>query len=371
MARYSLDSIVGKCIHRPITSGDPDKLPLYKRNDGVFDENQSVKQTRSDAWLSAVANNYSSPNNVRRIFITYKGVYVHYFRPFKGDKSGVTEKFYPYSELYDKTAMNSDGTKSKKVFDPERILFTRDSQSEVTKFGLGALRGQWTCSNIEEIYFDWTVLLSSDLHRLGLGSLLNTMIVPKGKTGPCRLNKGDILWTIFENACLSKGENAQKTFPRLKVIGYIDKLEQIYHMIKRKPGEESADDLQKSWISPYLGNLGKMNNIFVMYYPVPNVSKLNSKYITRSFYCYDVEVLEPYFETLKSKIAKAIAVKRKGVSEEKKDSAFRDMLIGIEKDKGTDAAKKMLKTLLSLPSANKEEMLSSLTEEERKRFGGV
>lgn len=362
MARYSLDSIVGKCLHRPITSGDPDRLPLYKRNDGVFDETSNVKQTRSDAWMNAVNTNYSSPNNVRRLFITYKGVYVHYFRPMVGDKSRETEKFYSYKDLY---------KDSNRGFEPEKILLRQDMQSEVTKFGLGALRGQWTCSNIEEIYFDWTVLLSSDLGRLGLGSAINSMVLMNGKTGQGGVKQGDILWNIFSNACLTSGENVQKTFPRLRTICYIDKLDQIYAGIKRKPGEESAEDLARTWIQPYLGQLGRMNNLYIMLYKVPNVSSLNAKYITRNFYCFDDEVLTPYFETLKSKITKYIAEKRKGTtSEVAKDSPFRDMILKTEKEKGLQAAKKLLNTMLNLPSADKEEMLALFTDEERKRLGG-
>lgn len=286
MANFNLDSIIGKCVHRPIASNDPDKYPLYKRNDGAFDEVGGKQTSRSDAWKVAVEKHYSSPNNIRRIFITREGVYVHFFRPFSGAKDSTTrEAFYKYSSINDK-------------FNPMELYKAGDNRSAY-KFGLGCLRDKWVCSNIEEIYFDWTLLLSRDLISLGLGNL----IVDWTKGGNGKILPGDVLWAIFSRSCLKNGENISRIFPRLKVICYVNELNILYNAVKRKPGEESAQDLCTPWYKNAQFKAAVADRRFcVSLYKVPNVSAINMKYSTRSYYCFDTEKLEPYFASVVEKL---------------------------------------------------------------------
>lgn len=286
MANFNLDNIIGKCVHRPIASNDPDKYPLYKRNDGAFDELGGKQTSRSDAWKAAVEKHYSSPNNIRRIFITREGVYVHFFRPFSGAKDSTTrEAFYKYSSVNDK-------------FNPIELYKAGDNRSAY-KFGLGCLRDKWVCSNIEEIYFDWTLLLSRDLISLGLGNL----IADWTKGGNGKILPGDVLWAIFSRSCLKNGENISRIFPRLKVICYVNELNILYNAVKRKPGEESAQDLCTPWYKNAQFKAAVADRRFcVSLYKVPNVSAINKKYSTRSYYCFDTEKLEPYFASVVEKL---------------------------------------------------------------------
>lgn len=350
MARYNLDSIIGKCVHRPIASNDADKLPLYKRNDGMFDENGNGKTTRTPAWLSASERTYNSPNNVRRIFITYKGVYVTYWRQFNGLKE--LTKYYPYERVND-------------TFKPLELA-THALDGSVYKSGLGAIRGRWTCSNIEEIYFDWTLLLSADLIKLNLGSLYQTM-TSKGTTN---IQSGAVLNLLFEYACLNKGEQMSRVFPRLRVIGYISMLDRVLDMYRPKAGEESGKDLMTPWYcNPIVSKAAQDPNVYVAIYKVPNVSAANFKFVTRSFYCFDVEVLEPHFEKLKSKLSAEQAARRKGMEATNKDSDLKKLLDDIESKNGLQAAKQMLVVMLRL-SDNKPELLATLPESDRIKYGG-
>lgn len=301
MANFNLDNIIGKCVHRPIASNDPDKYPLYKRNDGAFDEVGGKQTSRSDAWKAAVEKHYSSPNNIRRIFITREGVYVHFFRPFSGAKDSTTrEAFYKYSSVNDK-------------FNPIELYKAGDNRSAY-KFGLGCLRDRWVCSNIEEIYFDWTLLLSRDLISLGLGNL----IADWTKGGNGKILPGDVLWAIFSRSCLKNGENISRIFPRLKVICYVNELNILYNAVKRKPGEESAQDLCTPWYKNAQFKAAVADRRFcVSLYKVPNVSAINKKYSTRSYYCFDTEKLEPYFASVVEKLdTYEKASKNSGVSNE-------------------------------------------------------
>lgn len=304
MANFNLDNIIGKCVHRPIASNDPDKYPLYKRNDGAFDELGGKQTSRSDAWKAAVEKHYSSPNNIRRIFITREGVYVHFFRPFSGAKDSTTrEAFYKYSSVNDK-------------FNPIELYKAGDNRSAY-KFGLGCLRDKWVCSNIEEIYFDWTLLLSRDLISLGLGNL----IADWTKGGNGKILPGDVLWAIFSRSCLKNGENISRIFPRLKVICYVNELNILYNAVKRKPGEESAQDLCTPWYKNAQFKAAIADRRFcVSLYKVPNVSAINKKYSTRSYYCFDTEKLEPYFASVVEKLGTL----------EKKDEEDNSFLVRID-----------------------------------------
>lgn len=305
MANFNLDNIIGKCVHRPIASNDPDKYPLYKRNDGAFDEVGGKQTSRSDAWKAAVEKHYSSPNNIRRIFITREGVYVHFFRPFSGAKDSTTrEAFYKYSSVNDK-------------FNPIELYKAGDNRSAY-KFGLGCLRDRWVCSNIEEIYFDWTLLLSRDLISLGLGNL----IVDWTKGGNGKILPGDVLWAIFSRSCLKNGENISRIFPRLKVICYVNELSILYNSTKRKPGEESAQDLCTPWYKNAQFKAAVADRRFcISLYKVPNVSAINKKYSTRSYYCFDTEKLEPYFASAVEKLGTyEKALKKSCVSDELYDA---------------------------------------------------
>lgn len=305
MANFNLDNIIGKCVHRPIASNDPDKYPLYKRNDGAFDEVGGKQTSRSDAWKAAVEKHYSSPNNIRRIFITREGVYVHFFRPFSGAKDSTTrEAFYKYSSVNDK-------------FNPIELYKAGDNRSAY-KFGLGCLRDRWVCSNIEEIYFDWTLLLSRDLISLGLGNL----IADWTNGGNGKILPGDVLWAIFSRSCLKNGENISRIFPRLKVICYVNELNILYNAVKRKPGEESAQDLCTPWYKNAQFKAAVADRRFcVSLYKVPNVSAINKKYSTRSYYCFDTEKLEPYFASAVEKLGTyEKALKKSCVSDELYDA---------------------------------------------------
>lgn len=353
--KFNLDSIIGKCVHRPISSKDVDKYPLYKRNDGTFDGGSG--STRSDAWKSAVERTYSSPNNIRRVFITKKGVYLHYYRPVVGDSSKETAKFYSYSSVNDK-------------FVPEELarrVLSGDNSLSISKFGFGAFKGMWSCSNIEEIYVDWTILLSDDIRAFGLTGLLNT--INSGKSG-WDDKMGYSLWQLFERSCLSSGEKCNKTFPRLKYIVYINRLDEVYNMIKRKPGEESVEDMRNPWWkNPIVDRAVNSANVYTARYIVPNVTKeYNNAYITRSFYSFDVEVLIPYFEDRKNKILKAQIEARKNAEANKSD--FEKLLDSVKVKKGVEAAKKMCNILLMTDPAHREENIASLSDAGRALYLG-
>lgn len=292
--KINLDSMVSKCVHRPIVKGDADMTPLYKRNDGIFDTFNG-KSTRSEQWVQAAETTYSSPNNIKRVFITYEGVYLHYFRPVAGDKSGVLSKFYSYKSV-DPDIDLHEALKSKRMNNREIV---------VTKLGIGAIKRPWSCSNIEEIYFDWSVLLSDDIQNFGYADLIQKMTI-KGTTV---INNGRLLWDLFSRVCLNPGEKVSNTFPRLKIIGYMDNLKEVYDRIG-KP-RESIEATGKLWFNADgMGRVVADPNTFICAYKIPNVSTYNTKFVTRSYYSLDEMVLAPYFSKVSLDITNMIRAKQ-------------------------------------------------------------
>lgn len=351
MAKFNLDTIVGKCVHRPIASMDDDKLPLYKRNDGVFDKVYGQEKTRSDAWMRAVEHTYSSPNNIKRIFITYKGVYVELYRPIHGDKSNETLKFYSYESV------NPD-------FKPIEIFNDRSKIPYVTRSGLGMLKSQWSCSNLEEVYFDWTLLLSYDILNLGLGNMLDGMT----KDGTVGNMNPNVVKMLVDTYCINSGENISKAFPRLRAVGYISKLQLVMDNYKRKPGEDSVEDLLRPlYVENVIKQAENSPNVYVSIYKIPNVSKYNQKYSTRSYYSFDVEVLEPYFNKLSDKIAKAWLEKSNNKEKFVKNE-FEKLLESIEKSNGLTSAQQMAVVLLKSDPNNTNKYISEMSEEGRNKY---
>lgn len=302
--KINLDTVVSKCVHRPIAKGDAEMTPLYKRNDGIFDS-VGGKTTRSDIWLKTAEVFYASPNNIKRVFITYEGVYVHLFRPIKGDKTGELSKFYSFKSVDDEIDM-MEALRSKKQ---------RDRQIVITKLGLGAIKRPWSCSNIEEIYFDWTVLLSDDIQNYGYADLVSMMT----RSGTTSMQDGRILWELFSRSCLNSGEKISNTFPRLKVIGYMSNLKGVYERVG-KPRE--SDSNGKLWFTSDKGRQviqSAVNdpNQYLAVYKVPNVSVYNTKFLTRSYYSFDSEILEPYFAKTAEDITNYVRAKQGTLVEKK------------------------------------------------------
>ena len=317
--RINLNTVVSKCVHRPIVKGDADMIPLYKRNDGVFD-NVAGKTTRSENWVKASEISYSSPNNIKRIFITYEGVYIHLFRPFKGDKTGELRKFYSFKSIDDEIDMRA-ALKSNRQ---------RDRQIVITRLGLGAVKRPWSCSNIEEIYFDWSVLLSDDIQNYGYADLVSMMT----KNGTTTMQDGRILWDLFSRSCLNSGENVSNTFPRLKVIGYMNNLKGVYERVG-KPRESDSDG--RLWITSDRGKQviqSAVNdpNQFLAVYKVPNVVLYNTKFSTRSYYSFDSEILIPYFEKTAEDITNVVRRKQGTLVEKKEKEPEKEVKTEIKKN---------------------------------------
>lgn len=350
----NLDTLVSQAIHRPSVDG----LPLYTRIDGNEQTNESKK---SEKWIRASKSIYSSPNNVRRVFVTGDRVVVQLYKPIikngKPDESGtwreikyaeqlnlfkaVEDSLYyltKISRYYMETAVNPNAV------EPVRY--------RITGTGLSALSNPWVCSNIEEIYFDWTLLAAEQFSFAGIGcdKLLNSYI-----NGTRGLQSNKIPTAMVLHANSGNITDIRNRFPRLKCVGLIGNLSNILDSDtdKGKSIIESIEDGAKTWCKLEKNiALMKAGGDLVIINELDDIPMgINTNFSIRSgIYKYDDEVLQPYFDSYVAKVT-AYRVKQKESAEKAtriEKSDLERALDAIIVDKDDAIAKKIIKPVLML-----------------------
>jgi hypothetical protein len=136
-------------------------------------------------------------------------------------------------------------------------------------------------------------------------------------------------------------------------------------MVKRKPGEESVEDMSRPWWNcNEVKSAVQSPNCYTAIYKVPNVTKsYNAAYVTRSFYNFDVEVLYPFFENRKKKILQAQIDERKaaGKAEEAAKGDFEKLLDTVKEKRGLEIARQTCRAMLKYDETHRKENLESLT----------
>lgn len=282
ITRINLDREVSRMMHFPRFEDTPLYTRVQNCSEGYFDKSEELVN-KSEAWLNKSQITYNSPNNIRRLFITSEGVNTHLYQPiaYNGRKSGNSSLIR--ERKYNKFNTNEVYTS----------MIQGSGDFVVTKSGLGALSHPWVASNIEEVYFDWTILMSECIMNMGLGNILEGLT----KTQTLRIEKSDIPYKIFDNFCC-KGETVSNKFPRLKVIGYIQQLARVYSLVGYKKGSDSVEDMGRMWcFDPVVKTAGADPNCTILLYTIPDVPRLNTTYRLRDgIYLYDKNILKGYFE---------------------------------------------------------------------------
>lgn len=365
MARYdvvNLDKLVAKRVHAPRV----DDIPIYAR---VSSTTEDVGGTKTKKWENTVKTAYTSPDNVKRVFITYKGVYVHLHQPIKG----VSNKGLRLEKEY---GADVNVIQIAKCFqNPQPEI---GNTYLVKGTGLNALVFPWVCSNVEEVYFDFTLTLSDDF---------------AGKFDRTQLRTptpNEIEW-MFRLGCSDGGIEVQKRFPRLRVVGYASNLEDIYKATSGKSGVDSIEDLKKPWcVNDYFkSELGKGKAAI---WKIPGTPDLITSYSLKSnIYCYDAEILQGYFEDLVKKIDKYKAEQVAKIRAEKqeqtedtttgttnkqeqniieKKGVFEKMLDEIYARQGAEKTESCIKiSIQGIPKSEIKVLYSGLTTEGKQKYG--
>ena len=215
MSIINISELVGKLIHTPLIFNDNDEeMAMYVK---IKDKTQDTK------YRENMAKAMNSPNNIRRVFLTYSGVTVNWYVPYIENKRQlrILTKSFHFNESLDSTAseiltagLNDNG----------------ECQSKIVGSPFSLINNLYDCSNIEELYFDWTYALSdgcidafkeiandNSLDRYEfINSIRYSQSFKELKTNHFR--------NIVE---LTLGENWKERFPRLHQVGVISNLDSV------------------------------------------------------------------------------------------------------------------------------------------------
>lgn len=324
---------------------------------------------KTDKWAKMVEKIYTSPNNVKRIFITRKGVGVDLYCHMTGRNGTHFFLAYPghVCQGFEQAKAAAMGMTPPTV--------------RVTGTGLNVIETPWVCSNVEEIYFDDSVLCSVDVQNAGMGNLLQVLGPGVGS------GRSDIIKALFTRFGLlgSSQQNIDKKFPRLKYVGYINMLYEVYtawvSAEKQAPRTQSVDKIVEKFTEhPVVASAFQSPTLATHLWTLQR-PRLNSDYSIRTgTYVFDRDILDNYFKAYSQQIlalARAKAKKDKpaeATSESgkypKQKPMLETQLDRIYANSGEVTLRNAIAIILSSETQEgRRKAYESMTDEGKKRYG--
>lgn len=286
----NFDRTVASLIAKPATK---DGIPLFTRVDGMVDHNGGTERVPENSEYASKSKTVcTSPDNLKRIFITYKGIYVHLHKPVMGSGRGFElKREYRYGDVLD----NVIQLKARAYMSGARTASQQSrvcQGSEVYGFGLRALRTPFVYQNVEEVYFDWFVLSNYSGDK---GADFSTYL---SKTGG---NMEIALSLLFNAECGTGVSNVMDRYPRLHTIAYIPQLDDVYNTCDK--GKNS--NVFESWLSYAVGN--NISNIEKSIIRLRQDRKWMMNWsIKDGIYTFDRDILKPYSEDVKRRFGEVL-----------------------------------------------------------------
>ena len=330
--KITLSSCFSNLIHQPRTNSG---YALYTRvaNSDQNDEyNDYVRKAEQDSeYISKSQKNYNSPENIRRIFLTGKGVAVHYYVDpiISGSSCGkcakystmyldteesnllqVAEKIAYYDMNYSQYVMSKAIDKNAK----EPIRYDIDGTFNFASH-------PYTLNNIEEIYFDWTILLSNEILPLvanifGVQSQIQLAQKMLSGTQSSYMECNQLV-NLFTQASMGGSKNIEKRFPRLRTIAMISNLAYLDESIAMNKQLSPSDINNKTWLDMYKEQLLNAGNCLIMESKIRK-SVTSDFIIKTSTYKFDSEVFEPRIKKYKAELEDLIRQAKYGSKTEEK-----------------------------------------------------
>lgn len=276
MAKLNFDKVVEDAVHGPKADGFVlyGKVPEYKASTEL-----DKAELKSEKYRKASETTYNSPTNIRRVFITHSRIDIQYYVPYiiKGKPNSTNWKTKNISSLNIKEiAEASLMNEINKAGDITQQL-GQNNEHILTGNGLKAIFRPWVCSNIEEIYFDYT-LLATDQNKNGIDGIIG--VIQKIVSGQASMEKSDLPYRIFRViAGVTNKENLRERFPRLKTIAMISNLNSILETehFKKLGRSTNLEEAKLTWMQdPDNMNLIKSAGGVNLYFNV--TSYLNDVY---------------------------------------------------------------------------------------------
>lgn len=338
----NMNNLVGFYLHRPMTP-QPDFDVLYRRVS--FDEYNDRKLNNEIKYRQYASKVYNSPDNIRRLIISDSNILVQYYRPIKGLENKGT--IFSYATSLAKCA------ERKKIFAASGCNGYRSMQKVAQKhginleewkgFGLKSLVYPWVAQNIEEIYFDYTILSCIDGERT-LEDYSEIMMD----------DKNAVIKQLFKTACNVDDESITVKFPRLRVVGCILNLSEKIDEIK-----EYMYETRNEYCVPTI--IEKIQGESVVVYGAFALNSMGNKFSCKeNLYLYDRECLSDLESLITSQFDKRKTEKQNNVKSNKINSSLICMLEHLNRVCGQKTTLNLIKSVYENTDA-----IKNCTEEEK------
>jgi hypothetical protein len=274
-------------------------------------------------YIKQSKSNYNSPRNIKRIFITCKSVTVEYHTgPILSGKPGQrwarTAVKDPASgmSLYDIALKIINYNEDMHKYNMERAI-NKGAQMPneyVIEGKFNFATYPYTCSNVEEIYFDWSVLLSQEISKdcsdLTRGNspaqIARTFINYPTQS----IFNNQLMINLFKSQSVGAHEDVRKKFPRLREITFISNLDQIINNPNIKgymhpvPGiNEQSGNPYNTWYEVNKEIIESGNTCVVRGDLTKSVRNPSSDFtVDSSIYKFDSDILATYAASYKDKV---------------------------------------------------------------------
>lgn len=351
ISNINLSTYLASYINTPdVVTKDGKRFPLYAHTQG---EEIDPNLPEDAEWAKACDSKYSSPTNIRRVWIGLGGIAVQLYRSYATttNKLGATLIYKQYS--LDKSLSLSyqnflENTVFNKNIDMAYMAKSGVERVEIKGNPFNFIGTPWVLSNLEEIYIDIDLLLTRQLLDAfpTISSLGNIGTFRKAALGDKNL-KAAVARTFGLDA-----DRLSKSFPNLS------RIEGVFGLSRMITGKALCCDADQTMRSIGGYNVGKCwkdtyNATFQSKQILSGTLYINNRETfkplsVRTMYRFDAEVLQPFA----SELASRLRVEESKESTEKLDKLFGEQqenqaiankfieyIKQIESEKGLNTAK--------------------------------
>lgn len=396
----SLNSTINSNMHKPKTKNGYVLYPKVEGYKGASENAAVTTKAETDAtYVAQSKNTYNSPTNIKRLFITAKHITVEYHAgPIINRTSGnrwmqtatvdsntglslyeVAEKIATYEDDMHKHMM--DKAINKGAVPPTQYVIDG-------KFNVGS--HPYACSNIEEIYFDWSVLLSYEtaphFQELLKGAKPAEIAMKFVNFDSNVVIENPMPINLFADQSAGGSKDLRKKYPRLREITFISNLEEITTSgqavgFMKTPEDEHTGAAYKTWYELNEAFIRSTQTLTIRGNMTSQVPNPNDKFEVKSgIYVFDSDKLDAHVKSYVDKIKTLIRQQRYGTAEEipaeadAEDFEMIDIekrLLEIEEKYGQDTMYSVWQHAFNgagIPKAEVEKILRRITKPNRSRL---
>lgn len=344
MAYRTINYYINKALHRPRLKDGENEFIMYVNTDnasGTMENMESLKKAQQSAiYQKRSIDNYNSPTNVRKVWITGKRVAVQYYTTVKTAKKDGKHYYVKEMEINLFDILKDQMQYNEKL---NSYSMSKTVGEKVDKPDSGSIKGNpfsvflnpYTLNNVEEIYVDYAVCLASDEAKPYFYGLMS--MLPQLMTSRTQYNcvKNHELGQAFCNLTGIGSDVLKKRFPRLRVIAMVSRLDEIlmHQGNKNVDIEFKMSDIESkkvNWID-LNEHLIQTSNSFVMRTDIPH-SGLNTEFnVKDQQYKLDALFLKGLVAEYSQKVKDYSRQKRYGTTEKESENIIESQMSKEEK----------------------------------------